>query len=145
MLISSLILAASVVLFVYWFRYTCVLIIDAENSRQYAAKVAMANRLSFNEVQQRLEEGKVSLDLAYRSLDNDFRIISYLQQHAAGLAGESFEKKLLSLDYKMMQFWYRVSRSVAPSQARKALQEMTAILSFFAEQMGQRITQNSVA
>jgi len=34
---------------------------------------------------------------------------------------ESFEDRLLVLDYKVMQWWYRLTRVAAPQQARQAL------------------------
>jgi len=119
----------------------------AESERQYALRVATANRLSFVEMQQTLSAtgGNLQLDAVYRSLDNDYRIISYLQQHAADLGGAGFEGKLLALDYKIMQMTYRVSKSLAPERARKSLSEMARILSFLAEQMGQHSIQSSAA
>ena len=56
-LISTIvIMAGSVLLFGYWFRYTCLLILSARTTRDYAGAVATANQLSFLEVQSVLRE-----------------------------------------------------------------------------------------
>ncbi len=49
--LTVLIIAGSGFLFAYWFRYTCLLIVSAKTSRDYAAEVATANQLGFLEVQ----------------------------------------------------------------------------------------------
>ena len=36
MIISTLIIAVSAVLFLYWFRYTCVLILSTRTTRDYS-------------------------------------------------------------------------------------------------------------
>ena len=46
--------AGSVLLLGYWFRYTCLLILSAKTTRDFAGEVAEANQLSFLEVQARL-------------------------------------------------------------------------------------------
>ena len=44
-LIASItITAGSVLLFCYWFRYTCFLILSAQTVREYATSVAQANQ-----------------------------------------------------------------------------------------------------
>jgi hypothetical protein len=48
------------------------------------------------------------------------------------------EERLLVWDYKMMSFWYSVTRTAAPEQARQALREMTSVLTLLAGRMGER-------
>ena len=80
----------------------------------------------------------LALDKLHSSLDRDYRIISYLLQHAAKLELESFEERLLVFDYRMMQMWYRATRTAAPEQAREALREMASILGVLAANIGER-------
>ena len=47
---------SSVVLFAYWFRYTCLLILSAKTARDYASDVAYSNKLGFPEVQAQLNQ-----------------------------------------------------------------------------------------
>jgi hypothetical protein len=139
MLASILIIGCSVVMFLYWFRYTCLLILHAEPAKRYAGRVAAANRLSFLNIQTALrKQESIALDTLHRSLDNDYRIVSYLIQHASGLGAHSVEQKIIMVDYRVMQVWYRLTRNVSEVHARKALEEMSNILAYFANAMGQR-------
>jgi hypothetical protein len=80
----------------------------------------------------------VDLDPLHRSLDRDYRIVTYLLQHAAGFGTPSIEQRILRVDYKIMQAWYRLTRTAAPAQARKALFERATILGFLAQKMGEQ-------
>jgi hypothetical protein len=70
-------------------------------------------------------------------LQRDYEILMYLLEHAAGLSLESFEDRLLVLDYKVMQWWYRLTKVAAPQQARRALYEMASILNVLSQKMGE--------
>jgi hypothetical protein len=94
-------------------------------------------RFCFAEVQAQLRTAEV-LDPLLLSLQRDHEILIYLLQHAAGLSLESFEDRLLVLDYKVMQWWYRLTRIAAPQQARQALYEMASILNVLAQKMGEQ-------
>ena len=48
--INTVLTASLVALFLYWFRYGCLLILAAETPRDYSENVARANQLSFPEV-----------------------------------------------------------------------------------------------
>src|SRR5580692_12831665 len=106
MIASVLIIAFSLVLFVYWFRYSCLLLLR----RNADAPAAAADRFNYVTVQQGLKAG-LDLDPLRQSLDRDYRLLTYLLDHAAGLELESLEYRLLVLDYKMMQGWYRLTKS----------------------------------
>ena len=134
MLASVLIIAFSLVLFVYWFRYSCILLLR-DQAEQPAA--AAADRFSYVKVQQSLKTG-MELDPLRRSLERDYKILTYLLEHAAGLELEQLEYRLLVLDYKLMQGWYRLTKSAAPLQARRALAEMADILGVLAGRIGEQ-------
>jgi hypothetical protein len=137
MLASALILAFSVVLFVYWFRYTCLLVLSAKSGEQYAEQVAAANRLSFPDVQEKLRAQSADLDRLREMLEMDYRILQYLREHAAGFGMRSFEQRMLAFDYRLMQLWYRLMRKKSAGQARGALEEMARIVGYFAHKMGE--------
>ncbi len=54
LIVTLVITVSSVLLFGYWFRYTCLLILSAKTTRDYAADIAAANQLSFLQVQAQL-------------------------------------------------------------------------------------------
>ena len=140
MFASALIIVFSLLLLVYWFRYTCLLVLRANTEEKLAARIATLNRLAFPDVQNQLRsEEELSLDPLHRALDNDYRILRYLQQHGADMGVSSVEQKMLALDYRVMRLWYRIARKCVVPQARMALQEMSSILAYFAHQMGQRV------
>lgn len=142
MVSSLLIITFSVVLFVYWFRYTCLLILKTKTSRDYAHQVALANQLNFLEVSGRLQKdpGADQLATLHASLSRDYRVLTYLLQHAAGFPfkGRSLEQRMLMIDFKLMECHYGLTRKFAASQSRHALEEMSYILSHFANVMGER-------
>jgi hypothetical protein len=131
MIASVLIIAFSLVLFVYWFRYSCLLLLR----RGADQPVAAADRFNYVSVQQGLKTG-IELDPLRRSLDRDYRVLTYLLEHAAGLEPEQLEYRLLVLDYRLMQGWYRLTKSAAPRQARRALGEMADVLNVLVGRIG---------
>ena len=136
MIVSLLIIAFSLVLLVYWFRYSCILLVrDAQEAA--ASNPAVDARFGFAQVQREIDTA-LELDTLHRSLDRDFALLKYLVEHAAGLRFESVEDRLLMLDYRVMRFWYRLVRLVAPQRARRALEEMASVLAILVRHMSER-------
>ena len=134
MIASVLIITFSLVLFVYWFRYSCLLLLR----RGADQPVAAADRFNYVFVQQGLKTA-MDLDPLHQSLDRDYRVLTYLLEHAAGLELEQLEYRLLVLDYRMMQGWYRLTKSTAPRQARRALGEMADVLNVLVGRIGEQV------
>jgi len=86
----------------------------------------------------RQAEGDLPLDLLHRALDNDYRMLRYLLDHAVGVGLRPLEHYLLILDYRIMKSWYRLTRNASTRQARRALDEMAGVLSHIAYKMGER-------
>ena len=137
MIASVLIIGISVILLAYWFRYSCILLLRSQEERVASASTVSDIRFCFAEVQARLRTAEV-LDPLHLSLQRDYEILIYLLQHGAGLNLESLEDRLLVLDYKVMQWWYRLTKVAAPQQARNALYEMASILTVLAQKMGEQ-------
>ncbi len=77
-----------------------------------------------------------ALDRVHEDLEKDYRMLTELLSYAAG--GASVERRLLELDYKAMQLWYKATRTYgSPFFARRALGEMSSILGCFADELGQ--------
>src|ERR1700730_8615318 len=85
---TVVITGSSVLLFGYWFRYTCMLILSAKTTRDFAAQVATANQLGFLEVQAQLRASAASLDPLRDALDRDYAVLSGLLKQAGDSSSE---------------------------------------------------------
>lgn len=137
--ISLLIIAASLVLFAYWFRYSCLLILSTQTTQDYTGVVAKASGMSLLDMQAQLEQGG-GYDLAavQRSMQADYQRVTRLLAKAPGLEAHlsASERIILRLDYRLMQLYARITARRHPDQAREALLEQCAILSHFANAAG---------
>ena len=133
MIASILIIAFSFVLLVYWFRYSCVLLLRHSE----VGADALDNRFGFARVQRELQ-GDANLDALHRTLERDYHLLMYLVEHAAGLNLPSLEDRLLVVDYKVMQLYYRTMKFLAPEQARRALAEMASIVGVLVHHMSEQ-------
>lgn len=134
---SILIIFASSALFVYWFRYVCLLILDQRVGSEDTAKAAATGQFQFRQVQRELESEKpaVALGALHTSLDRDYKMLCGLLAGSAD--GDSIERTILSIDYRLMSLLFRATSSRFPNRARKALGEMAGIVSYFAAEAGQ--------
>jgi hypothetical protein len=132
MLASIFIIVCSLVLLVYWFRYSCLLLI--RGYKVSSAPLPAASRFRLHEVQSGLKLGE-ALDPLHEALDRDYQLLMYLVEHASGLGLESFEDRLLVLDYRIMQLWYGIMRALFPARARQTLSEMASILAILTDRM----------
>ena len=147
MIASIIILVASLGLFIYWFRYTCLLILSAKTSLDYTRGVALANQLCFLGVQSELESEAGAdperLDRLERSLGQDYAAVTSLLKKSFGQP--SVEDLMLKIDYRIMTVWYRVARTLAPGHAVSAASEMCQIVSYFANSIGERAASGAEA
>jgi hypothetical protein len=144
---TAVITMSSALLLAYWFRYTCLLILSARTTRDYAAQVVTANRLSFVEVQARLRSRPAAdLDHLHNLLDQDYRVVSYLLKHAGWSESSGrLESNMLAVDYRLMQAWYGITRSISSGAACRALDEMSRVVAHFANTMGERAAGSAAA
>ncbi len=140
---TILIFAFSLALFVYWFRYTVLLLLSEEQAGQNGAVIHQLSLLETREALNRT--GDLPLDPLHSSLQSDYRMLRYLLDHAAGMGLQPLERYLLLLDYQMMGVWYYLTRSTSHVQARRALSEMAGVLSYIAYKMGERALATSEA
>jgi len=149
LLSSLLIIAISVLLFHYWFRYTCLLILATKTPKDYTPQVAADNQLEFLETQKQL--GRLELDplsALERSLARDYQRLSDLLGDAANVSGgnhDTLEGAILKTDFHLMRAWYRVSRPASEAQARRALREMSSIIAHMANNLGERLASSAGA
>ena len=144
---TVIIMVSSIFLFGYWFRYTCLLILSARTSKDYAAGVAMANQLSFPEVQAVLRQSESNLDQLMQQLDRDYKVLTYLLKNAANPSrgGDAVENRMLEIDYRLMRAWFSLTSRFSPTAAMSALDEMAQVVAHFANSMGERATAGAAA
>jgi hypothetical protein len=132
---------SSFLLFAYWFRYACLLILTAKTTHDYAGAVAMANRLDFPKVQLTLRGQAADLDRLKDVLDRDHEILLYLLKNGANPpTGEAaIEKRMLEIYYRVQRLWYRATGRFSPSTPCRALGEMSNVLAHLANAMGERV------
>src|SRR5208337_4811907 len=81
---TIVIMAGSILLFAYWFRYTCLLMLHARTPRDYATEVATVNQLSFASVQTQLCDANVDLSGLREALDRDYALVTRLLNEVSG-------------------------------------------------------------
>ena len=140
MFASVFVLIVSVLLFAYWFRYTCLLILSTESARDYTRPVADANGLMFLQAREALasQVSATALRELKRNLDRDYQLVTYLLRNAGTEDGQDVEHVILRLDYRLMRIWYAASHLLSASAARKALLEQATVIAHLANAMGER-------
>src|ERR1017187_287995 len=136
MIVSIIITVFSFALLLYWFRYSCILMLR-NFSVETRTAAAVDSQFSCRQVKELLR-GDAQLDSLERALERDYRLATYLIEHAAGLDLNSIEDRLLVLDYRIMQWYFRVTRSAAPQRARRALAEMADVVGVLAGRLDER-------
>jgi hypothetical protein len=138
--INAVVTAGSLVLFCYWFRYTCLLILAAETPHDYSKEVAEANQLAFPEVRARLRQHDVAdLDCLHRLLERDFAILARLleQTHTAAF-DPSFEDVMLRIHFRSMSTCFRLTSRKLQESSTAALEEMSRVVTHLANELGER-------
>lgn len=142
MLSISLIIFFSVVLFMYWFRYSCLLIL--QNRASYNVQKTSGAVLNLSSAQERLhreQSGVEALDQLQRDLVNDYRILCFLLRCSTENGVAPIDRRMLMMDYWIMRAWYCAARRIAPPQARMALVEISNIVSYFSYSVGRTSAQ----
>ncbi len=109
---TVVIIASSMLLFGYWFRYTCLLMLNTRTAKDYARDIATANQLGFAAVQAQLSQGAADLAGLRASLDRDYAVVSKLLEQASTSRQAGIEQKMLTVHYRLMGVWYAVGSHV---------------------------------
>ncbi len=132
---TIVIMAGSVVLSGYWFRYTCLLILHARTPVDHGREVALANQLSFNQVQSQLFAPSADLDQLRGALDRDFAMVTFLMTQAS--TGFGIEQRMLACTYRVATLRYQFGLRFSANAARQALEEMSLVVAHFANSLGE--------
>jgi hypothetical protein len=143
-LVTAVITVSSILLFCYWFRYTCHLILTAATARDYATSVAQAHQLGFQEARQRLKDGDTELDCMKDMLDRDYAVLVGLMNYA-GDAQAGIERRMLAAHYRLAAVWYKAGSRISASAARQALEEMSLVVAHFANSVGEAASSPATA
>jgi hypothetical protein len=142
MIFNVIIVVFSLFLLVYWLRYSCLLILRTSPARDYSKQVATANHLNVFEVQAQLPvvATRHSLDALEKMLNRDYRLLVYLMRHAESYnsAGFQIEQIILVWNYRLVTLIYGIAKRLSIPQGAKQLNEMAAIITHFANLMGER-------
>lgn len=141
-LIATIIItAASVLLFGYWFRYTCMLILSAKTNRDFVREVAAFNELNFGGVQVALEAATPDLERLRAALDSDFAVLSRMMEQTKHLTIDdaAIEQRMLQMHYKASRMWFNLVGRLSSSTGRRALEDMSSVVAHFANLMGERV------
>lgn len=135
--VTIVILATSSLLFAYWFRFTCLLILSAKTAQDYTAAVASAHKLSFPLIQVRIQQSTTrDFDGLKDMLDRDYALVlQIMSQMEAGRSG--IERNMLSVHYFLTGAWYRVSVHFSEKYGRQALEQMVQVVAYFANTVGE--------
>jgi hypothetical protein len=142
MIASILIIVFAFVLLIYWFRYTCILML--KDRPKYSDTVEAVTLSGYKLVHQTLAT-EPRIEKLHQALRHDFELLNYIVEHASGVELSSLEHRLLLLDYKLMQWQYRLTKSFFPGSARRALSEMASITDVLARRVANRASVESQA
>ncbi|MEP7363543.1 MAG: hypothetical protein ABI972_09835 [Acidobacteriota bacterium] len=146
MLASSIIIAVSVGLFVYWFRYSCMLILNTKTVQSYAVDIARSKELNFMRVQQSLAVAEApALATLREDLQRDYQKISGLLSNRVSGSGDEdsdgyvLERAMLGLNFRWLNVQYAIASKHSERIARAALLEMSQIVEHHANAFGEAL------
>ena len=137
---TTTITAGSALLFAYWFRYTCLLILSTSTTQDHTHAVAVANQLAFLEIQSQLRHSQADLERLRRLLDHDYAVLTSLLRYTSDCSPKEskIEMRMLGIDYSLLGLWYGLSRRFSIAAARRTLEEMSLVVAHFANMLGER-------
>ena len=142
MFLASLVLIVSTALFFFYFQATCQRILRRRFEREYFQAIVDANRLEFPAVRKTLEEYEAPVDYARvrMILKCDYLALTYLLRNAANVDQRYSREELLLIFYFKAVFFSLVARHWLRLREKPPILKLTAILQFFANVVGQRVS-----
>ena len=136
---NGILIVGSLVLFCYWFRYTCFLILAAEALRDYSQEVATTNQLAFLEVRSRLRKHDATgLDHLHNYLERDFATLIHLLEHTRSATfSPRFEEAMLTIHFRTLSTCFYLTRSKLQASATEALEGMSRVVIHLANKLGE--------
>ena len=141
MILASVILVISTGLFLFYLQATCQRILRTQFEQEYFRSIVNANRLEFPSVRKALEDFDGPVDYArFRmTLRCDYLALTYLLKNAANAQHRyTWEEHLLML-YFRWTYLFMIAGHVLKLGEKNAIINLTAILQYFANVIGQRV------
>ncbi len=112
--------------------------------RDYSADVAEASQLEFLAIRRALQECPEEIadySGVLTTLERDYEALTYLLRNAGTVHVGKYSRaeRLLMLDFQLLRFGLCVKRILGLQSWHSALLEMTSILQYFGNVMGQRL------
>lgn len=141
MFLAALILILSTALFFFYLQATCQRILRRPFEQEYFRSIVNANRLEFPAVRQALEDFDAPLDYARvrMMLKCDFLALAYLLRNAANVSQRYSRDEWLLIVYFRLLFISLFLRRLLRFRLQPAILDLTAILRYFANVVGQRV------
>jgi hypothetical protein len=142
MFTASLILIISTGLFFFYLQVACQRILRKRFEEEYYRAIVHANRLEFPAVRKSLEEFDAPVDYSRvrMTLQCDYLALTYLLKNAANVNQRYTGEERLLIFYFRAVFFSLVLRHVLKLREKPAILRLTAILQYFANVVGQRVS-----
>ena len=142
--VSVFILLMSGAMLAFWLRSASHSVLRQRFEQDFSSEVAEANQLEFLTIRKALANAPQDIGdhrNVLVALERDYQALSYLLRNAATVhvGRYSRSERLLILDFKLLSLWVRLSRGLGFQGWRSGLLEMTTILQFFGNVVGQRL------
>lgn len=141
MTVAIIVGTASLVLLVYWFRYTSLLILSTKTSQDFSYDIAHTHELQFHEMRASLATAAPSLRFAalHSGIDHDYRLVAALLRNVdSNESGANLEDVILRIDFVGLKLAYRLAQPFSENIARQALKEMADVVAHLANAVGER-------
>jgi hypothetical protein len=141
MVMAALILILSTAFFFFYLQATCQRILRRQFEREYFLAIVNATRLEFPAVRQMLEEFNAPVDYPRlrMMLKCDFLALTYLLKNAVNVKQRYSGKERLLMFYFRLVFASLITRRWLRVSEKPAILELTTILKYFANVVGQRV------
>jgi hypothetical protein len=130
---SIVIIGVSTVLFLYWFRYTCELILSARTVTNFAPGVSAANGLNLTAVSAELEVAPAGmLGHLVSGLNSDYKKLDSVLNRSAAMDADqiAFERAMLRGYFCFTSAMFSVVKHCSDGTARKVLATMARVVEY---------------
>ncbi len=143
LVISLTVLAGSGAALLFWLHTAVQTIVRGCQESKVSAEVAVANHLCYHVIRQALEidpqqPGNARACIA--ALERDYQALTYLLRNAAtvNIGHYTTRERLLLMDFQLLRLAVRVQHAINWPGWQTRLLEMSRILEYFGDTVGQR-------
>jgi hypothetical protein len=139
-MIAYVIIVLSLAMLLYWFRSSCVFLLDSNWNEEQARVIAEQYGMSFGTLDGTLTRAgtKSEQDRVMDLLDRDLKIVLDLMSTSENTSA-SIEVSMLRVYYRGLKLFSRVARTAAAGHSRSALREMSKIVAYMAGEFGEQV------